>query len=248
MATVRWAALILLFAIICLPDSPAFGGMVPLLGSHWVVVWDTDGGDSDGLSDITLGVPLERTASANHRMLAADGVFSTLFDTSLLTSNFQSTHSVLQTMQELPSELFSETGSTFWFTTDMDVEVSVHGRMSFDLAADDSETGMVLEVFDGNQDSIYRNLLGSFVGAGSDMFLFDDSIVLDGGGTYFVVVSSALVGFAHRQPNPLLTASGEIALRIATVPEPASFVLLCCGALLAGVSWRRQSSGHSRSH
>jgi len=238
MPTARQTALILLFGFASLPDSAAQAGMVLLSGSHWAVVRDTDGTESDGFNDITPGVPFARTASANHRMLSADGSFRTLFDTNLLTSNFESALSVLQTTQESPDELFSATGTTFWFTTDMDVEVSVRGSMTFDLSVADSETAMVLDIFDGNQDRIYQNILGSSIGMDDGMFLFGDSIVLDGGGTYFVEVYSNLSAFAHRNPATLSTASGEIAVVIATVPEPTSLALLCCGVLLARIRRR----------
>ncbi len=233
MSTARHTALILLFAFASLPDSTAFAGMVLLAGSHRAIVWDTDEVDSDLRSDITQGVPFEGTASANHRMLTADIVFSTFFDANLLSSSFESIHSVLQTKQEPPDELFSATGNTFWFTTDMDVEVSVHGSMSFNLGAADSSTAIVLEIFDGNQDRIYRSVQGSPIGTGAGMFLFDDSFLLDGGGTYFVEVHSELRDLAHRNPGPLSTASSEIAVVIATVPEPTSLALLCLGTLLA---------------
>ena len=233
MPTARHTALILLFAFASLPDSTAFAGMVLMSGAHRAVVWDPDEGESDRHSDITQGVPFEGTASANHRMLTADIVFSTFFDANLLSSSFESIHSVLQTTQKPPDELFSATGSTFWFTTDMDVEVSVHGSMSFNLGVVDSSTAIVLDIFDGNQDRIYRSVQESRIGTGDGMLLFDDSILLDGGGMYFVEVNTNLIAFAHRNPGPVSTASGEIAVVIATVPEPTSLALLCYGALLA---------------
>ncbi len=233
MPAARQTALILVFAFASLLDSTAFAGMVLLAGSHRAFVRDTDGADSDRLNDITPGVPFDGTASANHRMLSADGVFSTFFDANLLSSSYESTHSVLQTSQESRTELFSEVGSTFWFTTDMDVEVSVHGSMSFNLGVADSSTAIVLDIFDGNQDRIYQSVQGSPIGTGAGMLLFDDSFLLDGGGTYFVEVHSELRDLAHRNPGPLSTASSEIAVVIATVPEPTSLALLCLGALLA---------------
>ena len=213
--------------------------MVLLSGSHRAVVWDLAGGHRELLDDMTPGIPFEGTASASHRMLSAEGLFNTFFDTNLLTSTFESAHSVLQTMQESRTELFSEAGSTFWFTTDMDVEVSVHGGMSFDLGVADAGSAMVLEILDGNQDRLYRSVLGSSVGTGPDMFLFNESIVLDGGGMYFVGVHSNLGVLTYRNPGALSTASGEIAVVIATVPESTSLALLCCGALLARRRRRR---------
>lgn len=239
MATARQASLILLFALAFVPDRAALAGMVLLSGSHWAVVRDTDGMESDGFNDITPGVPFEGTASADYRMLGAYAVFNTFFDTNLLTSRFESIHSLQQTTQESPDELFSESGTTFWLSTDMDIEVSVQGSMTFDLGVADSETAVVLEILDGNQDTVYRSVLGSFIGTGAGMFLVDDSIVLDGGGMYFVHVHSDLLAFAHRNPGPLSTASSEIAVVIATVPEPTSLALLCCGALLARKRSRR---------
>ena len=239
MATARQASLILLFAFASLPDSTAFAEMVLMSGSHRAVVWDVDGGDHETLDHIASGIPFEGTASANHRMLAADIVFSTLFDTNLLTSSFESEHSVLQTMQESTNELFSGAGSTFWFTTDMDVEVSVHGSMSFDLGVVDSSTAIILDIFDGNQDRIYRSVQGSPIGTGADLFVFDDSILLESDGMYFVEVHTNLIAFAHRNSGPVSTASGEIAVVIASVPEPTSLVLLCCGALFVRRCMRR---------
>ena len=232
MSATRQTALILLFAFASLPDSAAFAGMVVLSGSHGAVVWDFDGRDSEGLGHATPGVPFEGTASANYRMLAAEGVFSTFFDTDLLASSFESIHSVLQTTQEPPGELFSGTRTTIWFTTDMDVEVSVQGSMAFDLGVADSETAMVLEIFDGNQDRIYQNTLGSSIGTDAGMFVFGDSILLEGGTAYFVTVSSNLTAFPHRNPGPPSTAFGDMTLVISTVPEPTSILLLCCGVLL----------------
>ena len=238
MPTTRPEALILVFAFASLPDSAAQAGMVLLSGSHRTVVRDADGTESDGFNDITPGVPFEGTASSSHWMLSADGSFRTLFDTNLLTSSFESALSVLQTTQESRTELFAGSGSTFWFTTDLDVEVTVHGSMSFDLGVADSESAMVLEILDGNQDRVYRSVLGSSIGTDDGMFLINDSILLDGGGAYFVQMHSNLSAFAHRSPGPLSTASGDIAVRIATVPEPTSLALLCCGVLLVRVRRR----------
>lgn len=240
MTSARWSSLILLFVLVCLPNSHAFAGMVLLAGAYGSIVYDTDGAEDDRFNDVTPGVQFERTTSANYKMLTADGSFNTYFDTNLLTSSFESTHSLLQTTQEPINELFSETGSTFWFSTDMDVEVSVHGSMSFDLGVHDSGTGAVFEILDENQDRIYQNILGNAMGTGAGMFYFDDSIVLEGGGMYFVQLYSNLVTFAHRLPGPGSTASSEINLVIATVPEPASLVLLCCGSMIACRRWRRR--------
>lgn len=245
MPTARQASLILLFALAARPDSAAYAGIVPLGAAHWAVVWDIDGTDRESLGQTTQGVQFEGTVSASHRMLGAEGVFSTLVDTNLLTSNVESVHSVLQTIQKSRTELFSEVGSTFAFTTDLDVEVSVHGSMSFDFGVADSEGAIILDIFNGNQDRIYRSVSGSPIGTGAGMFLFDDSILLDGGGMYFVEVRSNLIAFAHRNPESVSTASSEIAVVISTVPEPTSLALLCAGALLA--RRRNRRAGRKRS-
>ncbi len=53
MPTALQTALILLFAFASLPDSAAFAGMVLLSASHWAVVRDVDGADSEGLDHTT---------------------------------------------------------------------------------------------------------------------------------------------------------------------------------------------------
>lgn len=246
MATARQAILILLFVLGSIPDSAARAGMVLLSASHGTFVADYDGSDRD-LQWVNQIPPDERfdgTTSASYRMLSADGVFSTLVDTNLLTSSMEGAHSLLQTTQESGIELDSYVSSLFWFTTDMDVEVSVHGSMFFDL---DFEGGasMVLEVFNGNQDRIYESFMGSYMSTNDDLFRLDDSIVLDGGAEYFVSVTSVLGDRTHRFPGPGSTASGEMTLVISTIPEPTSLALLCGGALLARRHWRRRVGNRS---
>jgi|GEM_PF-2391421 len=252
MATPRLASLILLFVAAILPDSDTQAGMLTHNASHWAYVGDSDGSERMYVGNTVSGVPFDWTVSASQRSLSAEGMFTTLVDSDVLMTDGTTSHSLLQTVQEYPTELFSEIGSGFWFTTDADVQVSLHGNMSFDLDVADpdyaAESSFVLDIFDGNQDQIYRGHWSSPFGLEAGMLLFDDSVVLDGGAIYFVEVHSSLGAFAQRFPGTQSTAVSDFTIKIATVPEPTSLALLCCAAWLASRTTGRRSCPHRRNH
>ena len=90
--------------------------------------------------------------------------------------------------------------------------------------------------------SDHRSVQGSPIGTGAGLFLFDDSILLEGGGMYFVEVHTNLIALAHLNSGSVSTASGEIAVVVSTVPEPTSLALLFCGVLLARLRGGRTPS------
>ncbi len=221
--------LVLFFVTVTFSASPTFAEIVTMSGSNGVLVYDDDGGAGDHINYSSPGVPINGVVSASQLMLRADLAFNSLIESELLTSSFESTLSVLQTVQQVRTELYSSAGGGFWFTTDLDVEVSVSGRMSYDLIGSESETGIFVEVFNGNHDRIDQRILGSITDEGSGALVFEDSFVLEGGSTYSVDVHNDLVVYARRFPDDVSTSFSEVTLQIATVPEPISLVLLCCG-------------------
>jgi hypothetical protein len=182
----------------------------------------------------TLGSPFAETAFAQYRQLSAVGDFSVVFDEIALDASLHASQSLMQTVQLLADgELFSSVGSTFWFSTTTGVEVTFAGVMSFHLGDDEAGADVSFAIRDSNQDLIHQRAVGCPFGEQTGTVTLYDTILLDGGSSYFAEVSTSLGARVHRYPRPESTAVSDIAISITSVPEPASGLLLCCGLLVA---------------
>jgi hypothetical protein len=208
--------------------------IVMISWGHGALVVDGEGSAHMRYGGETLGSPFAETAFAQYRQLSAAGDFTAVFDEIALDASLHATQSLMQTVQ-IPAdgELFSSVWSSFWFSATTDVEVAFAGVMSFHLGDDEAGGDVSFAIRNSNQDLIHQRAVGCPFGGQTGTVTLHDTILLDGGSSYFAEVSTALGARVRRYPRPESTAVSDIAISITSVPEPASGLLLCCGLLLA---------------
>ena len=233
----RSLGLVAVFSL--LPASQGSAELVLVAWSHTLRASDADGQHSERFSYVSHVLPFTGSLLAEYREIRTDGDFATSFDGNQLTSVQQVGHSALQTTQAVGDELWSHAVSAFRLTSEMDMEVTFGGSLTYDLFGEGSSVAIIFGVLNDNQDPIHNTSVDNSFAPSPATVELTDTLVLPGGASYFLEVTSDLIVPAHRFAPPLSTASSDITLTVTAIPEPTSLVLLGFGSWL--ICFRRRS-------
>ncbi len=197
-------------------------------------VHDTLNDESDSLFSVTVMNPFQTVFEAQLGISAATGAFDYVWQPGAGTGSFR-LDAGLQAQGN--SQRFSASaGGAVWVQTGADLLLGIDASFSYFMPPGDREVELEFGVLALNPSSvIYANeqrALGIIGDPPAHTFTIDDTLLLNGGRTYFLRYAMRLVNHGG-SPDLLSTGNGHINWTLQPVPEPASAWFAAVGLALA---------------
>jgi len=214
---------------------PSSAGLVSFYSGATATAYDIGGivSDSIGWDD-----PNRDTPSVLLRGLRSQGTFDTSLDPSLVTSHFVAELSAIQTTEnQLDAVVGSGFSEVFWFKSDTPLEVVISGTSNLVLSGLNTWGGLGFKLTDRPGHTIYAQLDSLANGQTNETVSIEETILLEGGIEYFLLISSVVFNRVQEFPGSASTAASEISLTIRVVPETSTILLLLLGSMAPIGRW-----------